>query len=64
MGHILYRHGWYSILRYGAFPSASSKKNFVGLIGISFRWLRKILKNSKATGITQRKKCEGSGGVK
>ena len=31
-------------LRYGAFPSASSKKNFVGLIGISFRWLRKILK--------------------
>ena len=51
MGHILHRYNWYSILRYGAFPITSSKKNFVGLIGISFRCLRKILKNLQATGI-------------
>ena len=53
MGHILHRYSWYSILRYGAFPIASSKKDFVGLIGISFRCLRKILKNLQATGIIE-----------
>ena len=69
MGHILYRHRWYSILRYGAFPSASSKKNFVALIGISFPWLRKILKKVEGNRNyriikKQRKKCEGSEGEK